>query len=210
MAKKSCRGATIKDHSFTKADKQAQHAQVAQAIVDLVTRRPSLADQIWDYGFKPPEAVKAVPENDGWPKNYYRLKQASVSYMMSVLRKCKPEWKERNWTRLRSQPPLRKNDTISAVLRLFYWATATKSDDPIISNRLVCTRVLVERYRQFGKRLHLAVLQDNGWVDWKSTGHFRVERSTTTGLARGIIHISGEEVPLVPSRGVSVHLTSVG
>lgn len=180
-----------KGNSFTKAAKQAKHVQTSQALVDLVSRRPNLAQQILDYGMKLEEEYKNAPENDCWPNNYYRLKQAFITYMTAVSKQCKPDWKESAWTRLRSQPLLEDNDTITAMERLFYFATATRPDNPIISNRVVCTKVLVDRHEQCGRRLDKVVLQENGWVDWRRTGYFSLVRGSESGKVKEVFHISG-------------------
>lgn len=138
-----------KDTALTKAGRQAQQVQVTQQLVDLVGRRPNLAQAILDHGLKLEEEYKNSPENDVWPRNYYRLKQISVTYMLSVLRSCQPSWKENTWVKLRTQPPLSDGDPLSAIERLFYWATASNPDNVLISNRAVCTKVLVDRVPAF-------------------------------------------------------------
>lgn len=185
--------AVKKDNSFTKANKQAKQVEINQSLVDLVNRRPSVAQQILDYGLDLEDKHKTAPENDCWPRNYYRLKQASVTYMTAVLKQCKPDWKESTWTRLRSQPPLQDSGTITALERLFYFATATNPDNPIITNRAVCTKVLVDRYNQFGKRLDSVVLQENGWVDWKQTGYYKLVRDNETQKVISIEYVGGKK-----------------
>lgn len=183
-----------KDTALTKAGRQAQQVQVTQQLVDLVGRRPNLAQAILDHGLKLEEEYKNSPENDVWPRNYYRLKQISVTYMLSVLRSCQPSWKENAWVKLRTQPPLSDGDPLSAIERLFYWATASNPDNVLISNRAVCTKVLVDRYHQFGRRLDTVAFGDNGWVEWRSCGFFWFERNAENKV-QNICHISGKKPP---------------
>lgn len=177
------RGGPKRDTALTKAGKQAQQVQITQ---------PNLAQAILDHALKLEEDYKHSPENDVWPRNYYRLKQISVTYMLTVLRQCAPGWKDTVWAKLRTQPALSDSDPLSAIERLCYWATASNPDNVLISNRVVCTKVLVDRYQQFGRRLDSVVFGDNGWVDWHLCGYFTFEHDEA-GKVTNICHISGNK-----------------
>jgi len=184
--RKRCTAKSTPNKALENCMDQATRINLTQEVVTILMRNPKIANKVVEYAREQERFALTALQNDEFPSTYYRLRQLSPTYFMSVMMKI-AQWDENTWFKLKSSPKLGDKDAMST---LFYFATATGPNDKMCKNRPVFQHLMEERHRQFGSRLDKLVFNTYGFVEWTKCGYYSLVVDNS-GDVQNIKHVSG-------------------
>eukprot|EP00972_Heterocapsa_arctica_P022322 3282791-Heterocapsa_arctica.AAC.1 len=104
---------------------QASRIQITQEVVSILMRNPKIGLKIVEFAREQERFALTALQSDEFPSTYYRLRQLSPTYFMTVMMKM-ANWDEVAWAKLKGSPKVGDKDAMTC---LFHFATETNPND---------------------------------------------------------------------------------
>ena len=158
-----------------------------EEVIEIMTRRAKALPKILAIARAEDARLGSAISEQVFSRTYYRFRQISVVWKLEFCNKYLKKTPDALIT-FRYGPLLGGRLQLDPVETLFQFVTDTGGEDRLTKNKVVCEDQLDSRVRAL-MRFDNILWDSSGHVDWRRSGHYRIEEAD--GQTISIKHVSG-------------------